>query len=158
MAFLAAAGVVLAPAGWWQYTWIVLIWLVRHWPAIVLIAVGSAGWLLASAWRRPVRRTGTGPAGVRLPLPVHVATLLALGAAVAAVAGLGLWWLLGRTATGGSWSTQNTFDAVKIALSVVAGVGAVVALTVAYRKQVIAESAENEDHGLPPREPVGAQP
>jgi hypothetical protein len=33
------------------------------------------------------------------------------------------------------WTVQNTFDAIKIALAVVAGIGGVVALTVAYRSR-----------------------
>lgn len=148
---LVVAGVaVLVPVWWWRYAWLPLSWLARRWPATALIVLGMAGLALVGALRwRSTRRAGRGqrrvePIGVRLPLLVHVLVLLALATAVAAVVGLGLWWVLGRPRGGGAggWSTQDTFDALKIALSVVAGVGAVVALTVAYRKQVLSEAAE----------------
>jgi hypothetical protein len=148
---LVVAGVAaLVPARWWRFAWLPLTWLTRHWPGTVLIVLGLAGSALVGVLRwRSARQAGRGqrraaPIAVRLPLLVHVLLLLALATAVAVVVGLGLWWVLGRPGTGavGGWSTQDTFDALKIALSVVAGVGAVVALTVAYRKQVLSEAAE----------------
>ncbi|MEV6136995.1 pentapeptide repeat-containing protein [Nocardia sp. NPDC051990] len=73
----------------------------------------------------------------RLGNRLHRAALLlaVLGAVVGglAIAGLTwwlLWWLLGVKA-----ETPNQLDLTKIALSVAAGVGAAVALVVAYRRQ-----------------------
>jgi hypothetical protein len=142
--------VALVPAWWWRYAWLTLTWLAWRRPATVLIVLGLAGLALVGALRwRSTRRASRGqrraePIAVRLPMLVHVLLLLVLATAVVSVVGLGLWWVLGRPGTGavGGWSTQDTFDALKIALSVVAGVGAVVALTVAYRKQVLSEAAE----------------
>jgi uncharacterized protein YjbI with pentapeptide repeats len=55
-------------------------------------------------------------------------------------------WLLLHSAGGalrlGRLTTADQLDIVKIALSVVAGVGGVIALTVAYRKQQLGEAAE----------------
>jgi hypothetical protein len=86
----------------------------------------------------------------RLSLPDHLARLLLVAVGVTAVAGLVLWLALdrpplavSRTPGGQSaWSAANTLNAIKIVLSVVAGIGGVVALTVAYRKQDQAEVAE----------------
>ncbi|WP_328426504.1 pentapeptide repeat-containing protein [Micromonospora sp. NBC_00389] len=90
---------------------------------------------------------------VWLPLWAHVGGLLVLSVAIAVGMGALLWWALGPprleplpTAPGAAaWTVANTFDAMKIVLSVVAGVGAVVALTVAYRKQDQGEAAEHRE-------------
>jgi membrane protein implicated in regulation of membrane protease activity len=93
------------------------------------------------------------PTQVWLPLRAHVAGLLLLSVAIAAGTGVLLWSAFGRPAleplpTGAgapAWTVANTLDAIKIVLSVVAGVGAVVALTVAYRKQDQGEAAEHRE-------------
>ncbi|CAL9400837.1 hypothetical protein SUDANB95_01446 [Actinosynnema sp. ALI-1.44] len=88
-----------------------------------------------------VRRT------LLLPFTAHIAAWLVLGAAVAAVAAWALWLLAGRpqlTGTGPA-GTQDRFEGVKIALAVAAGVGGVIALTVAYRKQRLGEAAERRE-------------
>ncbi|WP_203784608.1 pentapeptide repeat-containing protein [Paractinoplanes rishiriensis] len=108
----------------------------------------------AARWRRggDDRRR---PVAERVPLFVHVAALLALAFLVAVVAGLGMWVAVGRpdlssaTTSGAgtaAWSIANTFDALKIVLAIVAGIGGVVALTVAYRRQDHSEAAEHREN------------
>jgi hypothetical protein len=94
-------------------------------------------------------------------LLIHVALLLVLGIGVAIGAGVLLWLGLGRpqlsTTVADTTSAQQRrspspggpvltsaewLDSVKIVLAVAGGVGAVVALTVAYRKQRDSELAE----------------
>lgn len=89
-----------------------------------------------------------------MPLGVHVALLLAAAVVVTAAVGGLLWTMLGqpgnetmfsRSPGSGSappvWSTRDTLDAVKVVLTVVGGIGAVVVLTVAYRRQRLNEVA-----------------
>jgi hypothetical protein len=69
----------------------------------------------------------------------HIVAVVGIGLAVfAAAAGL-LWLALGVPAAS---SADTRLNVIKIALSVVAGVGGVVALVVAYRRQRIGEAAE----------------
>lgn len=86
------------------------------------------------------------PDGRRLPLAVLVALVLAGGALVGLVALLGLNWLL-RSEPFWSLPTPPTqpgrpepLEIVKIALTIVAGVGGLVALTVGYRRQLWLEA------------------
>ncbi|QFZ17786.1 pentapeptide repeat-containing protein [Saccharothrix syringae] len=74
--------------------------------------------------------------------------MLLLGAAVvvAGVVGLLLWGVLGGPAVGvlgastaTEWEVRDRLEAVKVVLAVVGGVGAVVALAVAYRRQRLDE-------------------
>ena len=130
----------------------------RFWPGLLLVVVA---WLLAStAW------TGGRRVNARRRLPpllVHVALMLGLATAVAVGAGALLWTTVGRPALRGvpvppipvtsatpeaaapQWTLTNTFDAMKIVLSVVAGIGGVIALTVAYRRQHLGEAAEQRE-------------
>jgi uncharacterized protein YjbI with pentapeptide repeats len=83
----------------------------------------------------------------RFSLFEHVVLLLGLAVGFGVVlAGL-LWWALGQPelTIGQAWTTRNTFDALKIVLLVVAGIGGVVALTVSYRKQRLGENAEHRE-------------
>jgi uncharacterized protein YjbI with pentapeptide repeats len=96
------------------------------------------------------------PPAPRLPLLVHVALLLTLATIVAVGVGALLWVGMGRPplvasvpqpipAPSGEHPTIGTterFDAIKLILTVVGGIGAVVALTVAYRRQRHSEAAE----------------
>ncbi|HEY3507145.1 MAG TPA: hypothetical protein VGN37_30670 [Actinocatenispora sp.] len=92
--------------------------------------------------RRP--RTAPAPTGPRPParFATHLAGWLALGAAVATGATVLIWWGTGapRAAVLG-----DRLDLVRIALTVTGGVGGVVALTIAYRKQRLAETAERRE-------------
>ncbi|MEV6240688.1 pentapeptide repeat-containing protein [Lentzea sp. NPDC051838] len=63
-----------------------------------------------------------------------------IGLAVFALAGASLWAALGFPTT-----SAARLDIIKVALTVVAGVGGVVALVVAYRKQRVTESAETRE-------------
>jgi hypothetical protein len=74
----------------------------------------------------------------------HVTLLVVLSVALAAVVGFVLWLLLAQPdlsttavpATGPRPLTAaERLDSLKLALAVVAGIGGIVALTVAYRKQ-----------------------
>jgi pentapeptide repeat protein len=70
-----------------------------------------------------------------------------LAVAVVAALGAGAWWLLGRPLIRpvSGWTTGESFDFAKIVLAVVGGVGAVVALVVAYRRQQLGEAAEQRE-------------
>jgi hypothetical protein len=69
----------------------------------------------------------------------HIVAVVLIGLSVFAVAAGALWLALGLPAAP---SPDTRLNVIKIALSVVAGVGGVVALVVAYRKQRIGEVAE----------------
>lgn len=73
------------------------------------------------------------------PIRRHLVAVVLIGLGVFAVATVLLWVALGAPAAPGP---DTRLDVIKIALSVVAGVGGVVALVVAYRKQRIGEVAE----------------
>jgi len=91
-------------------------------------------------------RRPTGPASL-LPMAWHLAAVVLVAAVVFAGAAALLWAGLGSPALTGAQalSTGARFDLVKIALSVVAGVGGVVALVVAYRRQRLSEAAEHRE-------------
>jgi uncharacterized protein YjbI with pentapeptide repeats len=80
---------------------------------------------------------------VRLKLAWHIALALLAGVAVAATVGLALWFALGRPSLHprqrGLLNPSEIYDGIKIALTVVAGIGGVIALVVAYRRQRLAE-------------------
>ncbi len=92
------------------------------------------------------RRTTTAltPPRLSLSLGASVAAVLAAAVVVAGVLAVVLWWGLGRPAlaTGAPWSPRDSFDLAKIVLAVVGGVGGIVALVVAYRRQRLGEAAE----------------
>jgi hypothetical protein len=69
----------------------------------------------------------------------HIVAVILVGLSVFVAAAVLLWLALGLPAAP---SPDTRLDIIKIALSVVAGVGGVVALVVAYRKQRIGEVAE----------------
>ncbi|MEO6089673.1 MAG: pentapeptide repeat-containing protein [Umezawaea sp.] len=73
----------------------------------------------------------------------HIVAVVLTGLGVFAVAAVLLWLALGLPAAP---SPDTRLNIIKIALSVVAGVGGVVALVVAYRKQRIGEVAEAREH------------
>lgn len=88
----------------------------------------------------------------------HVGVVLAL-ACVAAVAVLGLLWLLlgaPPIRVAGPLDPADTYDAIKIALAVVAGSGGVVALVVAYRRQQLSESGDARERDRALTERFGA--
>ena len=73
------------------------------------------------------------------------------------VAGLGflLWLAVGRPdlrVLQADWKVSDSFDALKIVLAVVAGIGGVVALTVAYRRQRLGEAADRREEAKEDRE------
>jgi uncharacterized protein YjbI with pentapeptide repeats len=82
-----------------------------------------------------------------MPLGVNIALLLVV--AVVTVVGIGalLWWLLGRPPIRqvSGWTTANSFEFAKIVLALIGGIGAVVALVIAYRKQHLGEAAEQRE-------------
>lgn len=81
---------------------------------------------------------------------------LAVGVTVAILAGL--WALLDmpRISAVGPLKPADIYDAVKIALTVVAGVGGVVALVVAYRRQRLNEASEAREQGKAMTDRFGA--
>jgi uncharacterized protein YjbI with pentapeptide repeats len=144
-------GVASAPEWWWHAAVTVTSLLGWRWLPVVVVAVGLwwGGQELIGLQRGSrVRRS---PVAERIPLSAHVAALLVVSGAVAVTFGLIMWVSLGRpqlTSAAGTagWTVQNSFDAVKIVLAVVAGIGGVVALTVAYRKQDHGEAAEHREN------------
>ncbi|MET7933313.1 pentapeptide repeat-containing protein [Streptomyces sp. NPDC005322] len=86
------------------------------------------------------------PARMR-SLPWHITLVLVLGAGVFALTATLLWAALGFPALTGphALAAGTKFDLVKLALSVVAGVGGVLALVVAYRRQRLSEAAERRE-------------
>ncbi|NUT95483.1 MAG: pentapeptide repeat-containing protein [Saccharothrix sp.] len=139
--FLVAAVVSVAPGWWVQAVVSAARWGGRVWPAVGLALV--AGALLVGGRRRVVRTTlGRRPRPPAVPLSVHVVLLLGVAVVVAGVVGMLLWGVLGGLSTPGAvagWSVQDRLEAVKVVLAVVGGVGAVVALGVAYRRQRLNE-------------------
>ncbi|TWP52977.1 hypothetical protein FKR81_07705 [Lentzea tibetensis] len=75
-------------------------------------------------------------------IKAHIVVVVLVGLAVFLVSGSLLWLALGLPT---ALAPNTRLDVIKIALSVVAGVGGVVALVVAYRKQQISESAETRE-------------
>ncbi|MEU7875161.1 pentapeptide repeat-containing protein [Dactylosporangium sp. NPDC049140] len=156
--FILVYAVYSVDPGWWdRQVSTAVAGAGRHSSPVVLFVLGGAA---VAAWvvrRRRLRRGRRKPVAVWLPLSAHVGGLLVLAVGVASGMGSLLWWALGRPAIGlvpstptpgqaaPSWTVSNTFDAMKIVLSVVAGIGAVVALTVAYRKQDQGEAAEHRE-------------
>ncbi|MFG2037317.1 pentapeptide repeat-containing protein [Dactylosporangium sp. NPDC048998] len=163
--FLLITGIASVLLGWWDhYVWPVAVGTGRHWLSVLLFSVGAAAIVAWTAgtrrrrrWPGRVRRGRREPIAVWLPLSAHIGGLLLLSVAVAIGMGALLWWALGKppvnalpttpTAAQGAptWTVSNTFEAMKIVLSIVAGIGAVVALTVAYRKQDQGEAAEHRE-------------
>ncbi len=97
---------------------------------------------------RAVPRARRAPAVVwPASLVVHVGLLLTAAIGLALIVGLLLWLSLGRPqlVTGGPLDAKDRFDGVKLILAVVGGVGAVVALTIAYRRQRHSEIAQYRD-------------
>lgn len=85
---------------------------------------------------------------MRWPLGLHIAVALVLAMA-AAITVLGLLWLtLGapQLRVSESLKPSDTYDAIKIALAVVAGAGGVVALVVAYRRQHLSETTDAREY------------
>ncbi|GAB3879795.1 pentapeptide repeat-containing protein [Kibdelosporangium lantanae] len=74
------------------------------------------------------------PGEFRLGFGLHLTLWLALAILVAGAGYFGLSWLVKPV------STQDRFDMVKIALTVAAGIGGVVALVVAFRRQHLSEA------------------
>lgn len=90
-------------------------------------------------------RRSRDPDGLRpnsLTMAWSVLSALVLGVVLVGGFGYGTYWVLGepKLPNTTAFSTTELFDLLKIALSVVAGFGGVVALTVAYRKQHVAEA------------------
>ncbi|MEE1759742.1 pentapeptide repeat-containing protein [Streptomyces sp. SP18BB07] len=89
---------------------------------------------------------------------MHIVVVLVLAVA-AALTVLGLLWLMlgePRVQVSGPLKPGDTYDAIKIALAVVAGVGGVVALVVAYRRQHLNEATDLREYGKALIERFGA--
>lgn len=155
-AVVAISAAAMVPLGGWAGAWAVVPRLGWRWLPLMTAVAGMVilAERAAARWRLGGRRRRR-PVAERVPLFIHVAALLTLASLIALAAGFGMWTVLGRPDLGtpaGSapgatgWSVANTFDAAKIVLSIVAGIGGVVALTVAYRKQDHGEAAEHREN------------
>ncbi|WP_157748956.1 pentapeptide repeat-containing protein [Micromonospora echinospora] len=151
VALLATAVVAAAPEWWGHVVVSAARWPGRFWLVAVLLLAAVV--LAAGGRRRKATAVGHRPRTPTTSLLAHVALLLAVAVAVAVVVGVLLWRLLGEPAISASpvgpaaptasatWNVQQALEGVKIVLTVVGGVGAVVALTVAYRRQRLSEVA-----------------
>ncbi|KAA2263458.1 pentapeptide repeat-containing protein [Solihabitans fulvus] len=145
-------------------------------PALMVAGIAAA-WLagrilrlLRALWRSSLFRGGNRRASDELqvnglPMGWAVGGWLLLGVLLVGGTGFGAYVLLGRPRlpTASAFSTSELLDLLKIALSVVAGFGGVVALTVAYRRQRVAEAThrlaliqEQREHGKLLHERFGA--
>ncbi|GAA4073062.1 pentapeptide repeat-containing protein [Streptomyces shaanxiensis] len=85
---------------------------------------------------------------MRWHLGLHIAVVLVLAVA-AGITVLGLLWLMlgaPRVQATGPLKPNDAYDAIKIALAVVAGIGGVVALVVAYRRQHLSEATDVREY------------
>ncbi|CCH35595.1 pentapeptide repeat-containing protein [Actinosynnema sp. NPDC047251] len=122
-----------------------------YWPALLAFLTLLVVWRLGRAafrvWSGQDGRADPGERvradGARGSMAWAVIKWLLLAVVLAGVTGFGLFWLLGRPAlpSAASFTTAELLDLLKIGLAVVGGLGAVVALAVAYRKQQVSEAA-----------------
>lgn len=79
-----------------------------------------------------------------MPLGSHIALMLLVAFVTSITVGVGLWWAVGKPplVTSKPWTAKEGFDFIKIILTVVGGIGGVVALVVSYRKQRLGEVSE----------------
>lgn len=91
---------------------------------------------------------------LRLPFGVNIAVVLLSGTAVAAAILFALWQILDRPRIPAQpdLTPKDLLDNVKLSLSVVAGIGGLVALVVAYRKQRIGEADHQRSEAAAQRE------
>lgn len=94
-------------------------------------------------------RRGAGKGGLRLGLVVHIALMVGAAVLAAGVSGWGIWWLFGSPDLSGPTDQASRFEVVKLILTVAgsftAGLGAVIALVVQYRKQHLSEAGERRE-------------
>ncbi|MEV0676850.1 pentapeptide repeat-containing protein [Actinosynnema sp. NPDC050436] len=122
-----------------------------YWPALLGFLTLFAAWRVARATIRvwsgqEVIEEAEEPDeidGARGSMAWAVVKWLLLAVLLAGATGFGLFWLLGRPSlpSAASFTTAELLDLLKIGLAVVGGLGAVVALAVAYRKQQVSEAA-----------------
>lgn len=83
---------------------------------------------------------------LRLGLVVHIALMVGAAILAALLSGWGIWWLFGSPDLSGPTDQASRFEVVKLILTVAgsftAGLGAIIALVVQYRKQHLSESGE----------------
>lgn len=82
-----------------------------------------------------------------MSLGKHVVVMIAIAAGSAILIGFLLWLILGHPSLhiGGQWNADDSFNFAKIVLTIVGGIGAIVALVVAYRKQKLGENADRRE-------------
>lgn len=124
-----------------------------YWPALsALLVLLVARRALRGAYLRWTRGGPPAPpatredrllTGARGRMAWSVARWLTAAAVLAGATGFGLFALLGRPRlpSSDSFTTTELLELLKIGLAVVGGLGAVVALAVAYRKQQVSEAA-----------------
>jgi hypothetical protein len=150
-------------AWWWKVARDLGSVSARHWVASLCFIVAAAAFSAAVGrwwWPWLHERPATWvPVTARVPLLLHIGILALLSVAVFAGLAWVTWLSAGRpdpfptvaresSASGQTaeppvgWTIANTLDVVKILLAVVAGIGGIVALTIAYRKQDLGEAAD----------------
>ncbi|WP_410670462.1 hypothetical protein [Amycolatopsis sp. cmx-4-68] len=80
-------------------------------------------------------------------MTANIAVLLATAGVLAVALSVSAWLLLGRPSlrASGPWTASDSFDFAKVVLAIIGGIGAVVALVIAYRKQKLGENAERRE-------------
>lgn len=82
-----------------------------------------------------------------MSLAANIAVLLVVAVLLAATTGVSIWLILGRPSLRASapWTVTDSFNFAKVVLAIIGGIGAVVALVIAYRKQKLGEAAERRE-------------
>lgn len=88
----------------------------------------------------PVKKATTAVWKRLWPFRIGPHIIVMISAAVGLAVGLG--WLFGIQLPTAADHTAKPFEGIKLVLAVVAGIGGIVALTVAYRKQKLGETAD----------------
>ncbi|MEU4442730.1 pentapeptide repeat-containing protein [Actinosynnema sp. NPDC050801] len=114
--------------------------LTAYLPATAAFAALALAWWLVKRSPRPARAPQDGARG---SMAGSVVRWLLAAVVLAVATGTGLYLLLGRPGLPdtAAFTTAELLDLLKIGLAVVGGLGAVVALAVAYRKQQVSEAA-----------------
>lgn len=160
---LAVGIIAAAPTWWWGLARNLGVVAVKHWLATLCFVVAAAAFSTAvGRWWWPwlhERPSTWVPVTSRIPLLLHIVMLVLLSVTVFAGLAWATWQSAGQpdpfptgaqqlpdpgqpVAPHADWTIANTLDAIKILLSVVVGIGGIVALTIAYRKQDLGEAAE----------------
>jgi hypothetical protein len=132
VAFAAAFAVGALTTGLWGW---LPGWVAAHWPWLL----GALALAMAVGLLRRMVRAGDG--GRMMPLIVNVLLVVLVGLTAFAAAAALIWWGVGQPELPDErrLDLPATVDLIKLGLTVAAGLGGVMALVVAYRRQRVTE-------------------